>query len=144
MNVFSGEIENGDIAIADSRIAGIGKYSGQEETDLKGAFVAPGLIDAHVHIESSLCTPPNFASAVVPRGVTTVVIDPHEIANVTGGEGIMFMIAASATLPLDVFTMFPSCVPATDMATSGATLNLHEWKNGTWGLAEVMNFPRSH
>jgi adenine deaminase len=141
VNVFSGEIESGDIAIESSLIAGIGNYHGKQEIDLKGAYVAPGLIDAHVHIESSLCIPQHFASAVVPRGVTTVVTDPHEIANVAGDDGVMFMIVNSGALPLDVVTMFPSCVPATDMATNGATLNLDRWKNGTWGLAEVMNFP---
>src|SRR4051794_39921655 len=82
VNVFSGEIEPGDIAIFEGRIAGIGSYRGKEQVDLKGGYAAPGLIDAHVHIESSLCIPPHFASAVVPRGVTTVVTDPHEIANV--------------------------------------------------------------
>jgi len=120
LNVFSGEIESGDIAICGGRIAGIGKYDGKAIEDLAGAYVAPGLIDAHVHIESSLCIPPHFASAVVPCGVTTVVTDPHEIANVAGIPGIRFMIDASRDLPLKVLFMAPSCVPATDMATSGA------------------------
>ncbi len=144
VNVYSGEIEQGDIAIYRARIAGIGSYHGKEEIDLKGAFVAPGLIDAHVHIESSLCIPPHFASAVVPRGVTTVVTDPHEIANVAGAAGVEFMMNSSAKLPLEVVTMFPSCVPATDMATSGATLdprNDSSLTSRVHGLAEVMNFP---
>lgn len=144
VNVYTGEIEQGDIAIYGARIAGIGSYHGKEEVDLKGAFVAPGLIDAHVHIESSLCIPPHFASAVLPRGVTTVVTDPHEIANVAGAAGVEFMMRSSANLPLDVVTMFPSCVPATDMATSGATLDPRRDSSlnpRVHGLAEVMNFP---
>jgi adenine deaminase len=146
LNVFSGEIESGDIAIAGDRIAGVGSYRGNEEIDLQGAFVAPGLIDAHVHIESSLCTPPNFASAVVPRGVTTVVTDPHEIANVAGIPGIRFMIEAARNLPLRILFMAPSCVPATNMATSGSILEAAHLAalladHSVHGLAEVMNFP---
>ena len=146
VNVFSGEIEPGDIAIFAGRIAGIGSYHGNEEVDLKGAYVAPGLIDAHVHIESSLCIPPHFASAVVPRGVTTVITDPHEIANVAGIPGIRFMIDASRDLPLRVLFMAPSCVPATNMATSGAVLSADDLAkllddDSVHGLAEVMNFP---
>jgi adenine deaminase len=146
VNVFSGEIETGDIAIFDGRIAGIGKFHAHQQVDLAGAFVAPGLIDAHVHIESSLCIPPHFASAVVPRGVTTVVTDPHEIANVAGIPGIRFMIDAAKDLPLRVLFMAPSCVPATNMATSGAVLRAEELATlledgSVHGLAEVMNFP---
>ncbi|MCS7034554.1 MAG: amidohydrolase family protein, partial [Phycisphaerae bacterium] len=149
VNVFSGEIEPADIAIAEGCIAGVGQgYRGVETIQLKGSFVAPGLIDAHVHIESSLCTPPQFARAVVPRGVTTVVADPHEIANVAGAEGVRYMIAVSRNLPLDVRIMAPSCVPATDLATAGAALPAAELAQlarqhpGTLiGLAEVMNFP---
>src|SRR5205809_3244321 len=101
INVFSGEIEASDIAIAGDRIAGVGAdYRGKEEIDLAGAFVAPGLIDAHVHIESSLCLPAQFAAAVVPRGVTTVVADPHEIANVAGAAGVRFMADAARGLAL--------------------------------------------
>jgi adenine deaminase len=144
VNVYSGEIETGDIAIHGSRIAGIGTYRGKDEADLRGAYVAPGLIDAHVHIESSLCIPPHFASAVLPRGVTTVVTDPHEIANVAGAAGVQFMIISGSNLSLEVVMMFPSCVPATDMATSGATLDPRRDLRGRpeiIGLAEVMNFP---
>lgn len=148
VNVYSGEIENADIAIAAGVIAGIGGgYRGNETIDLAGAFVAPGLIDAHVHIESSLCTPPQFARAVVPRGVTTVVTDPHEIANVAGTAGVEYMIASSRNLPLDVIVMAPSCVPATNMATSGASLSaselakLRDQHSAVHGLAEVMNYP---
>jgi adenine deaminase len=147
VNVFSGEIENSDIAIHGSRIAGIGRhYDAKEITDLQGRYVAPGLIDAHVLIESSLCIPPNFASAVLPRGVTTVVADPHEIANVAGIEGMRFMVESARGLPLSVFFMAPSCVPATDMASSGAVLDADDLaklleQGSVHGLAEMMNFP---
>ena len=145
VNVFTGEIERADIAIYGDTVAGVGVgYRGREEIDLAGAYVAPGLIDAHVHIESSLCTPPEFARAVVPRGVTTVVTDPHEIANVCGEAGVRYMIAASRGLPLGVFVMAPSCVPATPLGTAGAALDaaaLSNLRNDVHGLAEVMNFP---
>jgi len=147
VNVFSCEIEAGDIAICDGRIAGIGSgYQARKTIELRGALVAPGLIDAHVHIESSLCTPPQFARAVVPRGVTTVVTDPHEIANVAGAAGVQFMIDSSRGLPLSVIMMAPSCVPATPMATSGASLDAIDLSTffasqAARGLAEVMNFP---
>jgi adenine deaminase len=147
VNVFSSQIEKADIAIVDGLIAGVGPgYHAKQSVDLKGAYVAPGLIDAHVHIESSLCLPGEFAAAVIPRGVTTVVTDPHEIANVAGIAGIRFMIDASHGLPLSVVVMAPSCVPATNMATSGATLDAEALKSlladgSVHGLAEVMNFP---
>ena len=147
VNVFSGQIERNDIAIVDGIIAGVGPgYAAKQLSDLHGAFVAPGLIDAHVHIESSLCVPSQFARALVPRGVTTVVADPHEIANVTGVAGVHFMASASKGLPLNVMLMAPSCVPATPLATSGATLTAADLRtlcaNGiTVGLAEMMNFP---
>jgi adenine deaminase len=147
VNVFSGMIEETDIALADGLVVGLGPgYSGEKEEDLAGAYVAPGLIDAHVHIESSLCVPAQFAAAVLPHGVTTVVTDPHEIANVAGIAGIRFMAASSKTLPLHVVIMAPSCVPATHMETSGATLEASDLAalldDGTvHGLAEVMNYP---
>jgi adenine deaminase len=147
LNVFSGEIETGDIAIVDGTIAGVGTgYDGIQRIDLHGAFVAPGLIDAHVHIESSLCVPSQFAAALLPRGVTAVVADPHEIANVTGPAGVRYMAAASRGLPLDVTIMAPSCVPATALASSGGVINVDDLrdlrKTGTArGLAEMMNFP---
>jgi len=147
INVFSGEIEIADIAVFGGRIAGIGSgYSGRQTVDLAGSFVAPGLIDAHVHIESSLCVPAHFAAAVMPRGVTTVVTDPHEIANVAGVDGIRFMADSRNGVPLRIEIMAPSCVPATDMGTSGATLGANDLAklltDGTVrGLAEVMNFP---
>ena len=147
VNVFSGLIERATVAIYDGVIVGIGDgYQGERTIDLGGAFVVPGLIDAHVHIESSLCTPPQFARAIVPHGVTTIVTDPHEIANVAGVPGIRYMAEASRGLPLAVFLMAPSCVPATHMETSGATLTAADLlpllQDGTLhGLAEVMNFP---
>src|SRR5688572_26988411 len=129
INVFSGEIEPTDIAIHGDRIAGVGPgYSARETIDLKNAFVAPGLIDGHVHIESSLCLPGQFAAAVVPRGVTTAVTDPHEIANVAGAAGVRFMADASRDLPLRVITNASSCVPATHMATTGAALDAADLK----------------
>ena len=147
VNVFSGEVEPGDIAIAGDRIAGIGAgYQAKATVDLAGAYIAPGLIDAHVHIESSLCIPSQFAHAVVPRGVTTVVADPHEIANVAGLTGIRFMADDARGLPLRVVLMAPSCVPATDMSGSGAALSADDLRTlldsrTVRGLAEVMNFP---
>ena len=145
LNVFTGDVETADVAVVDGTIAGVGDgYRGVEEIDLAGAYVAPGLIDAHVHIESSLCTPPQFAAAVLPRGVTTAVTDPHEIANVCGAAGVHYMIAASRGLPLSVIVMAPSCVPATPLGTAGAGLDaddLAELKPHVHGLAEVMNFP---
>ncbi len=147
VNVLSGEIENADVALYGGRIAGIGAgYSAVERVDLQGAFVAPGLIDAHVHIESSLCLPAQFAAAVVPRGVTTVVADPHEIANVAGVDGVRFMAECSRDIALQVVLMAPSAVPATHMETSGATLSAEALavllEEGTvHGLAELMNFP---
>jgi adenine deaminase len=147
INTFTGEIEQADVAIAGGRIAGVGQgYEGVRRIDLRGAYVAPGLIDAHVHIESSLCVPSQFATAVLPHGVTAVVADPHEIANVAGTAGVRFMADAVAGLPLDVTLMAPSCVPATRLATSGAAISaadLAELRSAgvVRGLAEVMNFP---
>ena len=147
VNVLSGEIEEADVALFGGRIAGVGAgYTAGETVDLQGAFIAPGLIDAHVHIESSLCLPAQFAVAVVPRGVTTAVIDPHEIANVAGVDGVRFMAESSRGLPLQVVVMAPSAVPATHMETNGAALSAEELAalraEGTvYGLAELMNFP---
>lgn len=147
VNVYTGEIVEADVALAGDRIAGIGRgYTGAEDVDLAGAYLAPGLIDAHVHIESSLCTPPEFARAVLPRGVTTVITDPHEIANVHGLEGVHYMLRASAGLPLSVFVMAPSCVPATHLETNGASLTAEALRallteERVIGLAEMMNFP---
>lgn len=147
VNLFSGAIEQADLALAGGKLAGIGAgYRAAKEVDLQGAFVAPGLIDAHVHIESSLCVPPHFATALLPRGVTTAVTDPHELANVAGVAGIRYMAAAARGLPLHILMMAPACVPATHMETNGATLTAADLASlladGTvLGLAEVMNFP---
>jgi adenine deaminase len=147
VNVFTGEIESTDVAVWGGRIAGVGRgYRAERVHDLDGRFVVPGLIDAHVHIESSLLTPPEFARAVVPRGTTTVVSDPHEIANVHGAEGVRYMLDASEGLPLSVFVMASSCVPATPMGTAGAELGADDLRAlaehpRVLGLAEVMNFP---
>ena len=147
VNVFNGQVEEVDVAIAGGQIAGLGQgYEGRQTLDLHGVFVAPGLIDAHVHIESSLCVPTQFAAAVLPWGVTAVVTDPHEIANVAGVEGVRFMAEASRGLPLDVTIMAPSCVPATHMATSGGAVTSGDIRalresGVAHGLAEAMNFP---
>lgn len=147
VNVFTGAIEETDVAIAGARLAGIGRgYRGEREEDLGGRYLAPGLIDAHVHIESSLVTPSQFARAVVPRGVTSVVTDPHEIANVCGLAGIRWMIADAARTPLAVFVNASSCVPATPLGTAGAALDAEDLAElrgeaAVLGLAEVMNFP---
>lgn len=146
VNVFTGEIEETSIAISRSRIVGLGDYDATKVTDIKGAYVCPGFIDAHVHIESALVPPYEFARAVVPHGVTTVVIDPHEIANVLGAEGIQYMLDASKYTPFSVYVMASSCVPATHLETSGASLrwsDLTPFKRQEWvlGLAEVMNYP---
>lgn len=147
INLHTGEIYPSEIAIADGRIVGVGSgYQAKETLDLGGRYVSPGLIDAHVHIESSLCTPPEFAKAVLPRGVTSVVTDPHEIANVLGLDGIDYMLQAASTSPLNMYVMASSCVPATHMETSGATLeadDLAQLLGNPWvlGLAELMNYP---
>ncbi|MGL4647969.1 MAG: adenine deaminase [Caldilineaceae bacterium] len=147
INVFSGEIEAGDVAICDGRIAGIGAgYRGVTEVDLAGAYLAPGLIDAHVHIESSLCIPAQFAAAVLPHGVTCAIADPHEIANVGGLPGIRYMFESARGLPLTVRFMAPSCVPATHLEQSGASLDATALTTllddpALLGLAEMMNFP---
>jgi adenine deaminase len=145
VNVLSGQIEESSIALAGAFIVGLGDRPARAELDLEGAFVAPGFIDAHVHIESALVPPSEFARAVVPRGTTTVVTDPHEIANVLGLEGIRFMFESAKFGPLNMYVMASSCVPATAMATSGAVLHgydLFPLKSDPWvlGLAEVMNY----
>ncbi len=146
INVFSEEIYESDVAIKDGIIAGISKdYRGKEELDIKGKFLSPSFIDGHVHIESSMLLPSEFAKMVVPSGITTVIADPHEIANIIGLHGISFMREASKNLPLDVYMMLPSCVPATDCETSGFELNSYDLSlliDSPWvlGIAEMMNF----
>jgi adenine deaminase len=146
INVLSGEVLPAHVAVADGRIVGLGDYVARDVVDLDGAYLAPGFIDAHVHIESSLVPPRDYARAVVPHGTTTVVSDPHEIANVLGLDGIRFMLDDAAGGPLDVRVMASSCVPATAMATGGATLTAADIASlrddpRVPGLAEVMNFP---
>lgn len=146
VNTFSGEIEEGDVAIYQGRIAGIGNYQGNEVVDLKRSYLAPGLIDGHTHIESSMLHPTQYARAVVPRGTLALVTDLHEIANVAGIKGIRQVMTWARQLPLDMFFMMPSCVPATNLETSGATIGTEDIKRGLgWqdvlGLGEVMNFP---
>ena len=147
VNVLSEEIHKGDIAISNGIIAGIGEnYSGEKEIDIKGAYVTPSFIDGHVHLESSMLLPGEFAKIVVPAGTTTVIIDPHEISNVLGLHGISFMHEAVKNLPIDVYTMLPSCVPATPFETSGFDLNSYDLsllidKPWVLGIAEMMNFP---
>jgi len=146
VNVFSHEIIETNVAIAGDRIVGLGGYQAEEAIDLQGRYVCPGFIDGHVHIESSMVSPPEFARAVVPHGTTSVVADPHEIANVLGIEGVRYMLNASEGLPLTVFIMAPSCVPATHLETSGAELLSDDLiplldHPRVLGLAEMMNFP---
>lgn len=146
INVFTNEIINGDIAIYNGKIAGIGDYKGKKEIDLEGKFVSPGFIDGHVHIESSMVSPSQFARAIVPRGTTTIIADPHEIANVKGIDGIKYILDDSENIPLDVYMMLPSCVPATPFENSGANLRAEDLKElidheRVLGLGELMNYP---
>lgn len=145
LNVFSNEFLCGDIAVANGLIAGVGKYDGKTEIDVSGKLVLPGFIDAHIHLESSMVTPAEFAKAVVAHGTTTVITDPHEITNVMGIDGVEFMIQASQNLPIDVHFMMPSCVPATEIDESGAELDckdidLYLDNKKVLGLAEMMNY----
>lgn len=145
INVFSGDIHEADVAIARGLVVGFGDYAAKETVDLKGSHIAPGFIDGHVHIESSMVTVPEFARAVVPKGTTTVIIDPHEIANVLGLDGIRYMLEMSKYNPLSVYVMVPSCVPATHLETAGSQLmwyDLAVFFNDPWvlGLGEMMNY----
>ncbi|WP_440450373.1 adenine deaminase [Ruminococcus bromii] len=145
LNVFSNEFLCGDIAVANGLIAGVGKYDGKTEIDVSGKLVFPGFIDAHIHLESSMVTPAEFAKAVVAHGTTTVITDPHEITNVMGIDGVEYMIQASQNLPIDVHFMMPSCVPATEIDESGAELDckdidLYLDNKKVLGLAEMMNY----
>ena len=145
VNVFSNELCHGDIAVAEGLIVGMGQYSGFVEVDVSDKIVLPGFIDAHIHLESSLVSPKEFAKAVLPHGTTTVITDPHEIANVMGTDGIEYMLQATEDLPVDVRFMLPSCVPATPMDESGANLDYRAIDSfydhpRVQGLAEMMNF----
>lgn len=146
VNVFTEEIIDGDIAIDNGIIVGIGNYKGDREIDIQGKYVCPGLIDSHVHIESTMVTPKGFANTVLPFGTTTVIADPHEIANVCGLRGLDFMIEESKNLPLNIYYMLPSCVPAVYFENNGGPLKAHDLENYidvplVLGLGEMMDYP---
>ena len=146
VNVVSGEIYETNIAIVDGRIVGFGDYEGEEVIDVGGSYVAPSFIDGHIHIESSMVTVPEFARAVVPFGTGAVVADPHEFANVLGLDGIRYVLQERENLPLDIFVMLPSCVPATELETSGARLSAYDLhllinEPRVVGIGEMMNYP---
>ena len=146
VNVFSGELMTEDIAVTHGLIVGLGEYDGIQEADMTGKIVCPGFLDAHIHLESSLVSPAEFARAVIPHGTTTVITDPHEITNVMDTAGIDYMLAATEDLPVDVRFMIPSCVPASPLDESGAELTYKDVDSffdhpRVLGLAEMMNFP---
>ncbi|MCJ7595704.1 MAG: adenine deaminase [Desulfobacterales bacterium] len=147
VNVFTGSIQQGDVAVQGGLIVGVGPdYRGKEEVEVQGKWVVPGLMDGHIHIESSMLLPSRLGAALLPFGTTAIISDPHEIANVMGIEGIRFMIRESQSIPFDVYFMAPSCVPATPLETSGARLgpsDLEELKGEgrILGLGEMMNYP---
>lgn len=146
-NVFSKEFVNGDVVIYKDKIVGVGEgYEAEKVIDAKGGYVCPGFIDAHLHIESSMVRPSEYAKVIMPKGVTSIIADPHEIANVCGEEGIEFMIESGENSPLDIHFMIPSCVPATPFENSGAVLDSSKVKKliektGSIGLGEMMNYP---
>jgi adenine deaminase len=146
VNVLSGEIYDTHVAVDDGRVIGLGEYQAKQVIDLKGAYLAPSLIDAHFHVESSMLTAAEFARAVVPHGTGAVVIDPHEYANVLGLEGVRYVMESSKGLPLDFFIMLPSCVPATPFETAGARITADDLRlmiadERIAGVAELMNYP---
>src|SRR5580765_6201543 len=146
INVLSGEVYRTNVAVDDGRVIALGEYHAAKVVDLKGAYLAPSLIDGHFHVESSMLTMPEFARAVVPHGTGAVVIDPHEYANVLGLDGIRYVLESSKNLPLDFFVMLPSCVPATQFETAGARLTADDLKlmiadERIAGVAELMNYP---
>lgn len=145
INVFTNEIIKGNLGILGGVIIGVGDYDGKKEIDLKGKYISPSFIDTHVHIESSMVAPPLFAKSIVPRGTTTVIADPHEIANVLGMDGIYYILNSTKETPLDVYIMLPSCVPATPFETSGAILKAKDLKKlinhpRVKGLGELMDY----
>ncbi len=146
VNVLTAEIHEGDVAVSGGRIAGIGSYDGREVVDCAGRFIAPSFIDGHIHIESTMLTAAEFARAVLPHGTGAAVIDPHEYANILGLRGIEYLLAESAELPVDLFIMVSSCVPATHLETSGARITAEDissliGRERIAGVAEMMNFP---
>jgi adenine deaminase len=146
VNVLSGEIHEGNVAVDDGRVIGVGDYKARKTINLRGSFLAPCLIDGHFHVESSQLTAPEFARAVVPHGTGAVVIDPHEYANVLGLDGIRYILESSKNLPVDFFIMLPSCVPATHLETAGARITADDLRlmisdDRVAGIAELMNYP---
>jgi adenine deaminase len=146
LNLFTGEIIRADVALSDGRIAGVGSYDGPAVIDADGGYISPGFMDAHMHLESTLLSPAELARAVIGRGTTAIMADPHEIANVLGIEGIRFLLEASKGLPVDIYFLLPSCVPATGLETAGASLSAADLKplrrdRRVLGLAEMMNYP---
>jgi len=146
LNVFSGEIIRADVAVYDGKIAGVGGYDGPEVIDVRGDYISPGFMDGHMHLESTMLSPGELARAVLARGTTAIMADPHEIANVLGIEGVRFMLEASRGLPVDLYFLLPSCVPATGLESSGASLSVTDLTplrraNRVLGLAEMMNYP---
>jgi len=145
VNVFTEEIIEGDVAMRDGIIIGVGEYTGRVEIDAKGGYLCPGLMDGHVHIESSMAHPTRFANVILEKGTTSIIADPHEIANVCGSDGIQYMLDQTEWLPLSVFVMVPSCVPATAFETSGAKLTAKDLEAfishpRVLGLGEVMDY----
>ena len=146
IDVFSSEIIESSVGITDGTIVGIGEYEGEKNIDAKGAFLVPGFVEGHIHVESTLLTIPEFAKAVLPHGTTTAIIDPHEIANVYGLSGIKYMLDSAATCPLDIFVMLPSCVPASPFESSGEVLMADDLAKlidnpHVAGIGELMNYP---
>ncbi len=146
LNVFTGEILRADVAVHGGIIAGVGRYDGPEVIDAREGWITPGFMDGHMHLESTLLSPAQLAKAVLPRGTTAIMADPHEIANVLGAEGIRYMLEAGRGLLVDIYFLLPSCVPATDLETSGASLSAPDLKRfrrekRVLGLAEMMNYP---
>lgn len=146
VNVFTGEVQSTSVAIHEGYVVGFGEYEATHTEDMNGSYVAPGFLDAHMHLESSMVSPAEFARAVVPLGTTGVFADPHEIANVCGLDGIDYILAFNGKIPLDIYVNLSSCVPATNLEHSGANLSAEDLatrfdREGVCGLAEVMNFP---
>lgn len=146
VNVFTGEVQNSSVAVHQGFVVGLGEYPALQTEDLQGSYVAPGFLDAHMHLESSMVSPAEFARAVVPLGTTGVFADPHEIANVCGLAGIDYILGFNGKIPLDIYVNLSSCVPATNLEHSGASLSAEDLatrfeRPGVCGLAEVMNFP---
>ena len=146
VNVFSGKIQTGDIALSGDKIAGIGEYQGVHEVDAQGRYAVPGFIDSHIHIESAYVSPEELGRLLVPHGATTIIADPHEIVNVCGIKGLDYMMEAAKGTALDIKYMLPSCVPATPFEHAGAVINAPEMeepiqRDGILGLGEFMNFP---